>query len=253
MPEPDRSQRSGSLLDPGAPATVTYLFDDGHRREVVMSAVEADELRALGSDRTSPRDRAASRIRQYAKPAAKWLVIAIAGGVIGALISDHYADRQRELEIEATLVTAISRDAVKLFQDAQDASRAIDDPEQIVRRDRAADEWVRRSSEVAPVFQTYFAEKPVLEHWNQYQSAMYNWAVLGCCTTDAGRVRIVDLIHRYLDEHVGPSKRKAPTSEPWAALKARVDTATYQWVGFYLLRGRGALLRDLKESSPDLD
>lgn len=219
-----------------------------------MSALEADELRQSGEDRTTPRDRTAARVRRYGKKAFGGLAVAVAGAVIGAVISDYYADRQRELELEATLVTVISRDAIKLVQDAQDASRAIGDPAQRVKRNRAADEWVRRSNELpTPMFRTYYAGEPVLDHWNEYQDAMYKWAVLGCCTTVPGRAGIVDDLRAYLEKRVGEASRTPPTEYPWAALKAGVDTDTYQWVGFYLLRGRGALLRDLRKSSPELD
>jgi hypothetical protein len=256
MTQPRRSQRSGRLLDPDAPTTVTYVFDDGHRREVVMTAAEADDLRHQGDARTSLRERGGAALRRYGKPAAKAIAIAATGAFIGALISDHYADRQRELELEADVITAISRDTVRVFQRAQEAARATDDPQQRRRRDRAADEWVLRSSELTPMFRTYFADDAVRVHWDRYQDAVYNWAVLGCCTTEAGRARIVELIRRYVTKYVGPSTRTPPTQDPWSTLKAgpgTPGTRTYQWLGFYLLRGRGALLRDLKEASPDLD
>jgi hypothetical protein len=253
MAPPQRSQRSGELLDPGAPAAVTYLFADGHRRQVTVSVAEADELRGQGEDRTSGRDRALARARRTG-PLFKWVATALGGAVIGALISDHYSDLQRENELEGELITAISRDAVTLFQHAQEAARATTDPEQQSRRDQAADEWVRQSSELTPMFEAYYPGTPVLEHWNDYQAAMYQWAVLGCCTTDAGRPHDVKLIRTYLTGH-DIRATTPPVDDPWRALvvDATPDQATYQWVGFYLLRGRGALLRDLNTSSPDLD
>jgi len=254
MTEPRRSQLSGDLLEPGAATNVICVFDDGHRAAVVMSAQEADNLRQSGEDRTSPIARAAAVMRRNAKSLLKWVAVAVAGAFIGQMISDRYADRQRELELEASLVTAISRDSIKLFQEAQDASRATDDPAQIEKRNRAADAWVRSSNAFpTPMFQTYFAATPVLGHWNAYQDAMYDWGVLGCCTTVAGRAAIVDELRTYLETRVGPPNSSAPTADPWATLKTGVHTKTYQWLGLYLLRGRGALLRDMREATPGLD
>jgi hypothetical protein len=187
-------------------------------------------------------------------PLFKWVATALAGALIGAWISDYYSDRQRENELEGELITAISRDSVTLFQQAQEAARATTDPAQRSLRDQAADEWVRQSSELTPMFEAYYPGTPVLEHWNQYQAAMYQWAVLGCCTTDSGRPQDVKLIRAYLTEY-GIKERKPPVHDPWTVLMADAtpDQATYQWLGFYLLRGRGALLHDLKTDCPDLD
>jgi hypothetical protein len=219
-----------------------------------VSATGASESATRRSGRRSLRDRAASAVEKHGPSWVKWLVVAVATAVIGAHISDHFADRQRELELEAGLITTISRGAVTLFQQAQEASRATGDPRQIVRRDRAADAWVLRSSELEPVFFTYFDGTDVREHWSQYQNAMYQWAVLGCCTSGPGRMDLVRQIRDYLEEYVGPPNRRPPTQDPWTTLgEDQVDRETYQWLGFYLLRGRGALGRDLKEASPELD
>jgi hypothetical protein len=83
---------------------------------------------------------------------------------------------------------------------------------------------------------------------------MYDWAVLGCCTTPRGRLAIVARIKAYVDEFIGPSKREPPVEKPWAALHSATPPAgVYQWLGYYLLRGRGQILNDLKDTSPDLD
>lgn len=142
-----------------------------------------------------------------------------------------------------------------LFQKAQDASRATTDRGQALRRDRAADDWSPSSNALTGPFKAYYEGKPVLKHWFAYQDAMYRWAVLGCCGTVSGRRANVKKVYEYLARYVGVTKRPAPVRRPWNALIAAraPNKEIYQWVGFYLLRGRGALLKDVKDASADLD
>jgi hypothetical protein len=249
----EQSSRSGKPLEPDKPVTVTYLFEDGERREVTVTAAEADDMLQQGEPRTSSWGRTGRAVWRLAKPAGKWLAVALVGGVLGAEISDRYADRQRELELEASLITHVSEASVKLFQDAQEASRASDNPRQQEQRDRAADEWVLRSGSITPVFRAYFAGG-IASHWDEYQQAMYDWAVLGCCTTADGRPKILARIRTYIEDHVEGPAPPFPVRDPWAALEtATPPAAAYQWLGRYLLRGRGEILNDLKEGAPDLD
>lgn len=173
--------------------------------------------------------------------------------LIGAVLSDRYSDRQRELELEANLVTQISRDAIALFQGAQEAARADDAPIQREQRDAAADGWVLASGSITPVFRAYYEGQNVSGQWDAYQSAMYDWAVLGCCTTDAGRAGLIEGLRVSHQQRLGRG-RPAPVEDPWAALNtADPPDDVYQWLGFELLRGRGRLLSDLKEATPALD
>lgn len=187
----ERSDRSGAPLEPDKPVTVSYLFEDGERRRVKVTAAEAAELLGQGDDTTSRWARAVRTAWRWVKPPGKWLIIAVAGGFVGAQISDYYADRTSELDLEASLVKEISAGAVTLFQTAQEASRATSSPTQIEQRDRAADDWVLDAGRITPVFRTYYGTSGVSAHWDQYQSAMYDWGVLGCCTTDDGRGELI--------------------------------------------------------------
>jgi hypothetical protein len=254
------SDRPADPLDRDQPVTVTYVFEDGNRRElsrdVKMTVGEADALARQGESRESVWDRVRrSAAWRLAKPLLKLAVVALVGGIIGAEISDRYADRQRELELEASLVTQVSRGAIELFQNAQEASRASENPNQRKLRDRAADDWVLVAGSITPVFRTYFGEESVSDHWGQYQQAMYDWAVLGCCVrTSEARGELIERIRKYLaDQNVEPV-RTPPVADPWAALdSAAPPRDVYQWLGFTLLRGRGRILDDLRAASPDLD
>jgi hypothetical protein len=249
-----RSERSGQPLEADTAVTVTYLFENGDRRAVTISAGEEDELRQQGEPRTTWWSRVRPSGGRWLKGVAKWLLIALAGGVIGQEISDRYADRQSELDLEAALITKISGDATKLFQDAQEASRAVGVATQRTRRDRAADDWVLASGSVTPVFRAYFDGQAVSRHWDAYQSAMYDWAVLGCCTTAPGRAGLIARIRKYVEAHVDNAPSPPRRGDPWRALdNAQPPPDAYQWLGRYLLRGRGQILNDLKAASPDLD
>ena len=194
-----------------------------------------------------------ARVWRFEKSPAKWLLATLVSLLIGGLISDHYSDRQRELELEADLITQISRQAITLFQDAQEASRADATTTQREQRDKAADDWVLASGSITPVFRVYYDGQDVSGQWDDYQSAMYDWAVLGCCTSGSGRSSLVEGLREYHEQRLGPG-RPAPAVDPWAALDSTdppVDV--YQWLGLELLRGRGRLLTDLKEATPSLD
>jgi len=237
---------------------VECLFETGERREAKITAAEADALLEHGVNITVWRDRAWRAMRRSVKPLGKWLAVAVIGGLLGAQISDHYADRQRELELEASLITQISSGAIKLFQDAQEASRATANPRQLEQREKAADAWVLLAGSITPVFRAYFAAEDVGAHWEDYQSAMYDWAALGCCQDEPRRrAELVAGIRNYvseLSEHIGPPTRKPPVADPWSAFeRADPPPEVYKWLGFTLLRGRGRILDELKAASPDLD
>ncbi len=247
-----RSQRSGAPIEPDKPVTVKYVFESGERREVRITAAEADDLLTQGDDRTSRWSRAWRAAWLWVKPPGKWLLAVVLGGLLGAWISDSYADRQRELELESSLITQISGGAIKLFQDAQEASRATTDPMQRVQRDRAADAWVLLSGSITPVFRAYFEDKDVADHWDDYQAAMYDWAVLGCCADD--RPALIARIRNYVDDRKIVPPQWEFSGDPWLVLEGADPTpAAYQWLGRTLLRGRGKILLDLKAANPDLD
>jgi hypothetical protein len=252
-----RSQLTGKPLEPDKPVTVECLFETGERREAKITAAEADALLEHGVNITVWRDRAWRAMRRSVKPLGKWLAVVLIGGFLGAQISDHYADRQRELELEASLITQISGGAIKLFQDAQEASRATANPRQREQREKAADAWALLAGSITPVFRAYFAAEDVSAHWDDYQSAMYDWAALGCCQDEARRAELVAGIRNYvseLSEHIGPPTRKPPVADPWSALeRADPPPEVYQWLGFTLLRGRGRILDELKAASAALD
>jgi hypothetical protein len=249
-----RSQRSNAALEPDKPVTVTYLFEDGERREVEMRAIEADALLDEGRRTTSWWNRAFRTGGRWLKPAAKVGAVALVGALLGAAISDHYADKQKANDLVVSLTKSISTGGVKLFQNAQEASRATENPFQSEQRDRAADAWVLHSGSITPIFRAYFGSEGVAAHWDQYQAAMYDWAVLGCCTTSSGRPELLHRIRDYLREHVGPPTSHPPVVDPWIALdSARPPADVYQWLGLYLLRGRGKILEDLQSAKPDLD
>ena len=250
---PATSDQSGEILNSTAPAHVTYIFDDGHRRSVTLTVGEAARLRQTGIDRTT-------RLSRFVawkswRALATWISAVVAGAVIAGSISDTYSDKQREVELEGTLTKEVSSISVGLFQQAQAASRATGAEHQQEIRDKAADRWVLDSSSVTPTLRAYYPGSGVAKEWDSFQSAMYDWTVLGCCTSPEGRPAIVGRIRNYLETYVGPSVRPAPVSDPWGALVATAapDPELYQWVGYYLLLGRGALLERFQDESPSLD
>ena len=140
-----------------------------------------------------------------------------------------------------------------MFQDAQEAARADGAPGQHAQRDEAADDWVLASGSITPVLRAYYKGQEVSGQWDAYQSAMYDWAVLGCCTSAEGRAGLVEGLRAYHQQRLGTG-RPSPVEDPWAALDvADPPDDVYQWLGFELLRGRGRLLSDLKDAKPDLD
>lgn len=251
----ERSQRSGTPLEPDKPVTVNYSFEDGERREVRVTAAEADDLLRQGVTTTSRWSRAWRATWGRVKPAALSLTVLIAGAVLGGYISDRYADRQRELELEASLITQISAGAIKHFQKAQEATRATANPKQRDQRDRAADDWVLLAGSITPVFRTYFGGQDAAAHWDRYQAAMYDWAVIGCCTTNQGRPETLARIRKYVEtEGIRRPTLDRRVADPWTALdSAEPPPEVYQWLGLYLLRGRGKILDDLTAASPELD
>ena len=255
---PETSDKSGEILDSSAPTEVTYIFEDGHRRSVTMTTTEAGRLRAEGKDRTSRWARFRSWIS--VKGILKWTAAAIVGALIANGISDGYSDRQAEIELEATLVKEINGAATTLFQEAQNASReasgVVDPAARKAMRDKPANAWVLASSNPSTVMKVYYPDgSGLVDNWFEFQNAMYDWAVLGCCTTSPGRQDLVDSIHEYLDTHVGPATREPPVPDPWTALAATDSPASdlYQWVGLYLLQGRRSIREDLLETDAQLD
>ncbi len=198
-----------------------------------------------------------SRLRRDATPLVKWLAGTVStlliGAVVGAFVSDRFSDRQRELELESDLVKQISRDAIVLFQDAQDASRADSSATQREQREQAADAWVLASGSITPLFRVYYDSQPVSVEWDEYQAAMYAWAKVGCCTSGEEREPFITELRSYHEQRLG-LRRAPPVQDPWAALNTTDPPQNvYQWLGLELLRGRGLLLDELQESSPSLD
>lgn len=252
--EPSVSDVSGELLNPDVPTQVTYIFKDGRRRRVTMSAAEAEARRGEGADTTSRLRRLAHLVRWGAVIA--WLLTAVAGSLVAGYISDRYSDKQRELELEGSLITQISGDSIQLFQKAQEAARATENANQLELTDRAKDRWVLQSGPTAALFEVYYADDPAtVTHWYEFQGAMYAWAVLGSCEEPSGRGASVTQVRDYLLEHVGEPNDPAPVVDPWGELASTCTPAAdlYQWVGLDLLRGRGALLEDLRDIEPRLD
>ncbi|NUR07891.1 MAG: hypothetical protein HOQ45_12905 [Nocardioidaceae bacterium] len=248
-----RSDQSGEVLNAGAPAHVIYVFEDGHRRLATLTVAEAAHLRGQGTDRTTTLSRLNAWITWHSL--AKWLAAALVGAVIAGYISDQYSDKQSEVTLEGTLVQDVSAASIALYQQAQEA-RATDTAHRRAARDKAADAWVLASGTLTPTFKVYYPKgSRVVRNWDAYQGAMYNWAVLGCCTTSTGRQKLVDSIHTYIDAYVGPPTRSAPVADPWKALATtgRPHHDLYQWVGLYLLRGRGSIMNDLRSASASLD
>ncbi len=193
--------------------------------------------------------------RALARKAAKWLAVAVVGALISSYVADRLALHQRELEVQGQFITDISRGSVQAFLDAQTAHRATDPAERERVIEQVADTWVLASSTITPQVRLYYgAGSEVSNHWDSYQAAVYAWIELGGVDRPDTQVERAESLRTYLAEHVGEPTRTAPVDDPWAALGADPDVAgdVYQWAGYSLLRGRGALLEDLKAGDADV-
>ena len=255
IPPPPQPERPGPN-DPGsangAPVRVTYTFDDRHRREVLLSALEAEALRNRGALARLPRQRWLMRGGLWKFLGS--LVTILFAAFFGAIISDQYQDRQNELELEAEMIATISGDSVKVFQDAQNAARAPDEARD-GKTNAAADAWTLESNKVLGLLKFYYPESRVLDQWDTYQQSMRKWAELANCNETTDCENDLAFIERYLDESGIEPVETRTDPDPWAVL-TRVgapDEETYGDLGLLLLQGRGKLLDELRHATPELD
>lgn len=258
---PRLSDVSGEVLDGDEPQQVVYSFTDGHRRRVLMSTTDAAALRDVGKNVTPSLRRLLSRLPVSAT--AKWLLAAAVAAGIGAWVSDQYSDKQTEIQLEAGLISSVSHDSVELFQNAQEAQRSATAAERSTLGNEAVDAWVLSSADVQGTLEAYYPNSTILDRWGNFQSALYRWGALAIdsnssetpAEAQARRESDVKLIRKYVESEIGDATRESPVPNPWMELSsnAPVDPATYQWLGFYVLRGRGALLADLRDARPQLD
>ena len=213
----------------------------------------------------SPQDKR----RALARKAATWLVVAVVGALISQYVSARFADRQRELEVRGGFITDISKGSVQAYLDAQSAHRIVPgdsidtgdgvdvgspaDRETAI--EQVADAWVLASASITPQMRLYYGkDSAVSQHWDDFQAAIYDWIEIGGAERPDDQQARAERIHAYVTEHVGDPRTDLPVRDPWKVLGISPEIAgdLYQWVGRVLLRGRGALLEDLKAASADV-
>lgn len=251
-PQPEHSGLPDAGPADGPPVRVTYTFDDGHRREVLLTAPEAEAHRQRGAQVPVPRQRWLTRGGLWKFLGS--LVTILFAAFFGAVISDQYQDRQTELELEAEMIATISGDSVRVFQDAQNAARAPDEARDD-KANTAADAWTLESNKVLGLLKFYYPDSRVLDQWDSYQQSLRRWAELANCTEATDCENDLAFIERYLDETGIEPVETQTDPDPWAVL-TRVgapDEETYQDLGLLLLQGRGKLLDELRHATPELD
>ena len=250
------SDRSGELLDASAETQVTYMFDDGHRRSVSLTAREAHALRSQGEDRTSLWSRLVAWVPSGG--IARWILALAIAGLYTEWISDSFSDWQREVELESQLMVQVTKAASEAYVDSLAASR-VESKAKAKRLSQATeDRWIVASGSIVPFVEAWYPkDSAVRKNWSRFQDAMYQWTRLACCLDEDGRSHALGVISGYLTDYgdVGRNPPDEAERERWDRLETtdRPPPETYESVGKDLISARVGLFQDLRVSEPRLD
>lgn len=255
----EHSGLSGDPLEGDGPIEVTVQLTDGARRRVRVSAAEHERLSA-GALVTHPWNRLSRWLRHNALKIVGVVVAAAVGTAIAQSTANHYAKRQQELDLKATLITTISRASVSTYYSAFDVvnvgvERHWRGLSAIRERNRVTTAWSATAAEVDPLLFLHFDGSEAERHWYRFQNALYDFAALSYVDVGEQRAGLVDTAGEYLRDYPldDPLPRPEPDADPLKLLACRSlhcsETsrwrAQYRWLGLTLLRERGVLARTL--------
>jgi hypothetical protein len=100
----EKSALSGEALEADGKTNIIVIFEDGRRRELIVTADEAAKLAAAGSD-VSPHF--VHLLRSFSKPAG-WLLALLIASILVPAITHQWADRPKELDFKSSLIKDLS-------------------------------------------------------------------------------------------------------------------------------------------------
>ncbi|HEX2234513.1 MAG TPA: hypothetical protein VHG69_14240 [Thermoleophilaceae bacterium] len=178
---------------------------------------------------------------------------------IGYFIADIYADRAQERELDAKLLSTVSRGVTELYGDAQQLAASDAPPfRQHELNRRLLSGWLKTSAEADALLAAYYprsdpGNEQLNDHWEAYQGALYEYGKLSCCNAD--RARSVARVSRYLKKYGRRLRRtRIPQlSERNQELLAGGAVGYYKPLGLFLLQTPGLMAEDIRKADPKLD
>jgi hypothetical protein len=252
---PGRSDLTGKAIEGDAARRLDVRFPDGRRRELLVTAEEADDLAGKGRDTSSRGGRIARTATGVGRPLVKWVLLSLLGVLVVQALTKQWSDRQKELELKKSLVSDIGSSAYQAFAEARTIAFLPREQRTRERRLVVLTDWIRDEGRIDGVFRSYLAptaKHPATRQWIDFRNALYSYLRLACCESADGRRAQLDGVTASLRGRGQTTSLPPNESGRWQTLDCGPGcagyAAAYDWLGRQVLLS--APYRAIETSNP---